>query len=118
MEKNVVYMDTSSQRIKTATHCTFDVAASTHPPTTLSAAQHAVQHVGYANHHTSGKTIDGEDKHDTPDIIDINMVLQVQLLAMNATMIITTDYFNCTGHCWQNQQASHSTSSSQIRILY
>jgi hypothetical protein len=46
------------------------------------------------------------------------MVLQVQLLAMNATMIITTDYFNCTGHCWQNQQASHSTSSSQIRILY
>lgn len=45
-DKNIYFMDTTTRRIKIATHCIFDEAGTTIPPSQQSLASKALQHLG------------------------------------------------------------------------
>jgi hypothetical protein len=46
-DKNIIYLDENTKRIKTATHCNFDKAMMTIPRAQLSPAMIALQDLGY-----------------------------------------------------------------------
>jgi hypothetical protein len=76
-EKYIIYIDDTTNRIKIATHCVFDEAGITLPPTEQSPTQKALQAAGYHNENTD-ETEDTNDAEDTTD------QLIVKLLSENA----------------------------------
>jgi dUTP pyrophosphatase len=85
--KNIIYHDSNTHRIKTATHCTFDEAATTVPSNKQSHAQRALQHLGYSTKHN--QALLEQDEHKQDDQVqqyNSKATLQVELLSLNAML--------------------------------
>lgn len=84
-DKNVHYIDNTTHRIKTATHCTFDEASMTIPPALQSPAAKALQNLGYSNKTSNGQTIAQHEQEPIDHDPGLHQ-LKIKLLPSHATM--------------------------------
>lgn len=68
-DRNVYYLDTTTRRLKIATHCVFDEAGMTLPPAEHTPAIKALQQAGWTGDHTPHpqEEIPAASPHDTPE---------------------------------------------------
>mmetsp|Transcript_23363 Transcript_23363/g.33516 ORF Transcript_23363/g.33516 Transcript_23363/m.33516 type:complete len:1554 (+) Transcript_23363:3270-7931(+) len=83
-DKNIYYQDSSSKRIKIATHVTFDEAGMTLPPAQRTPAMNALIALGMTETHSGPADPDAPPSYE--NIHDVEQRLQVKLLSPNATL--------------------------------
>jgi dUTP pyrophosphatase len=82
-DKNIYYIDSTSKRIKITTHCSFDEAGMTIPPTEQSPATKALQNAGITK---SQDLPDDLLHHINYNSTNEQSTLQVKLLSQNAKL--------------------------------
>ena len=89
-DHNIYYRDTKTNRIKIATHVTFDEAGMTIPPNQRTAAQRLLQDLGYSNAHQQPSKGPIQATPTTADSIPTTTIndhsIHIQLLSEHAKM--------------------------------